>query len=99
MSKRESFERLLDYWILYVRDVCKYKGEIIILGNYFKLNDFLTTDKEEMNDLIDVCGIQGSFIEIGNLSNSQKKEELNKIIENCCKDTKNAYDQNVCCIF
>ena len=99
MSKRESFERLLDYWILYVRDVCKYKGEIIILGNYFKLNDFLTTDKEEMNDLIDVCGIQGSFIEIGNLSNSQKKEELNKIIENCCKDTKNAYDQNECFIF
>ena len=99
MSKRESFERLLDYWILYVRDVCKYKGKIIILGNYFRLNDFLTTDKEEMNDLIDVCGIQGSFIEIGNLSNSQKKEELNKIIENCCKDTKNAYDQNECFIF
>ena len=99
MSKRESFERLLDYWIVYVRDVCKYKGQIIILGNYFNVNDFLTTDKDEVNELIEVCEIHGYFIQIGDLSNSQKKEALNKIIENCCRATKNAYNQNDCFIF
>ena len=96
MSKRESFERLLDYWIIYVRDVCKYKSQIIILGNYFNKNDFLTTDKDELKDLIEVCEIRGEFIEIGNLDNSQKKEQLNKIIENCCRVTKTVYNQNEC---
>ena len=99
MSKRESFERLLDCWILYVRDVCKYKGQIIILGNYFNENDFLTTDKEEMNNLIEVCEINGQFIEIGNLDNAKKKKEINKIIENCCMLIKTSYSQNECFIF
>ena len=73
MSKRESFERLLDCWIVFVRDICKYKGQIIILGNYFNANDFLTTDKDEVNELIEVCEIHGCFIQIGDLDNVQKQ--------------------------
>ena len=99
MTVRKSFERLLDDWILYVRDTCKFKELVIILGNYFKENDILTTDKEEIEELIETSEIKGIFIDFGKLDNIQKKETLDNIIRNCCLATKDDSNGNDCLIF
>ena len=84
MTKRESFERLLDTWIIFLRDTSGYKGKIIILGNYSKEDDFLTTDDDEVKELIQVCEINGEFHKIGTKSNEEKKELIKGFINNAC---------------
>ena len=84
MTKREAFERLLDNWIIFVRDTSTYKGKIIILGNYADEKDFLTTDEDEVNELIQVCDINGEFHRIGTKSNEEKKELIKGFINAAC---------------
>ena len=84
MTKREAFERLLDNWIIFVRDTSGYKGKIIILGNYNNEKDFLTTDEDEVKELIEVCDINGEFHRIGIKTNEEKKELIKGFINAAC---------------
>ena len=100
MTKREGFERLLDNWIIFVRDTCAYKGKIIILGNYSDAKDFLTTDAEEVNELIEVCDINGEFHIIGTKSNEEKKELIKNLINIACNQyVQGKKNQDDCSIF
>ena len=100
MTKREAFERLLDTWIIFVRDTCGYKGKVIILGNYSNENDFLTTDEDELKELIQVCDINGEFHRIGTKSNEEKKELINLFIDDACTQIiQGKKNQDDCSIF
>ena len=100
MTKREAFERLLDNWIIFVRDISAYKGKIIILGNYQNENDFLTTDEDEVNELIQVCDINGEFHRIGTKSNEEKKELIKGFINGACSQyIQGKKNQDDCSIF
>ena len=99
MTKRDSFERLLDNWIIFVRDVCAYKGKIIILGNYQSAEDFLITDEDEVNELIQVCEIQAKFMRIGTISNDQKRQMIKKIIDEACSQYAKTKKNDDCIIF
>ena len=84
MTKREAFERLLDTWIIFLRDTSGYKGKIIILGTYLNEKDFLTTDENEVKELIQVCDINGEFHAIGTKSNEEKRELIKGFINAAC---------------
>ena len=100
MTKREAFESLLDKWILFIRDTCSYKGKVIILGNYSNENDFLTTDEEEVGELIQVCDINGEFHKIGTKSNEEKKELIKGFINGACsRIIQGKKNQDDCSIF
>ena len=100
MTKREAFERLLDNWIIFVRDTSGYKGKIIILGNYSDEKDFLTTDEDEVKELIDVCDINGEFHRIGTKSNEEKKELIKGFINAACSQyVQGKKNQDDCFIF
>ena len=99
MTKREAFERLLDTWIIFLRDTSAYKGKIIILGNYSHEEDFLTTDEEEVKELIQVCEINGEFHKIGTKSNEEKKELIKGFINNACTQYIQGKKQDDCLIF
>ena len=75
MSSRKSFENLLNYWLIFLRDVCHYKGEIIIFGNHVNKSEELKVDKDEINELLDVCGLDCNFTDIG-----QKEIEENNLL-------------------
>jgi len=99
MTKREAFERLLDTWIIFLRDTSGYKGKIIILGNYQNESDFLTTDEEEVKELIQVCEINGEFHKIGTKSNEEKRELIKEFINNACNQYVQGKKQDDCLIF
>ena len=99
MTKREAFERLLDTWIIFLRDTSAYKGKIIILGNYSHEGDFLTTDEEEVKELIQVCEINGEFHKIGTKSDEEKKELIKGFINNACTQYIQGKKQDDCLIF
>ena len=99
MTKREAFERLLDTWIIFLRDTSGYKGKIIILGNYSNENDFLTTDEDEVKELISVCEINGEFIKIGTKSNEEKKELIKEFINNACSQYVKSKKPDDCLIY
>ena len=100
MTKREAFERLLDNWIIFVRDTSGYKGKIIILGNYSNEKDFLTTDEDEVNELIQVCDINGEFHRIGTKTNEEKKELIKGFINAACSQyVQGKKNQDDCLIF
>ena len=99
MTRREAFERLLDTWIIFLRDTSNYKGKIIILGNYSKEDDFLTTDEEEVKELIQVCEINGEFHKIGTKSNEEKRELIKGFINNACTLYVQGKKQDDCVIF
>ena len=99
MTKREAFERLLDTWIIFLRDTSAYKGKIIILGNYQNESDFLTTDEEEVKELIQVCEINGEFHKIGTKSNEEKRELIKEFINNACNQYVQGKKQDDCLIF
>ena len=100
MTKREAFENLLDKWIIFIRDTSGYKGKIIILGNYSNEEDFLTTDEEEVSELIQVCDINGEFHKIGTKSNEEKKELIKGFINGACSQyIQGKKKQDDCSIF
>ena len=100
MTKRDAFERLLDNWIIFVRDTSGYKGRVIILGNYSSEEDFLTTDEEEVAELIQVCDIDGEFHKIGTKSNEEKKELIKGLINKACSQyISGKKSQDECSIF
>lgn len=80
MTSRESFDDLYDRWLITLRDVCKFEGMIIILGNYFSSDSILITSKEEIQELISVSQTLSRFYEIGNKNNQEKIELVDSLI-------------------
>ena len=107
MSSRDSFDSLLDKWIIWLREQCKFVGLVMILGNYEKKekDDFLSTNKEEIEEMIKVSEISGRFEEIGNKTNEEKIQLIDMLINEAEEygkkanlDSKKGDDKN-CLIF
>ena len=107
MSSRDSFDSLLDKWIIWLREQCKFVGLVMILGNYEKKEKdaFLTTNKEEIEEMIKVSEISGRFEEIGNKTNEEKIQLIDMLINEAEEygkkanlDSKKGDDKN-CIIF
>ena len=107
MSSRDSFDSLLDKWIIWLREQCKFVGLVMILGNYEKKekDDFLSTNKEEIEEMIKVSEISGRFEEIGNKTNEEKIQLIDMLINEAEEygkkanlDSKKGDDKN-CIIF
>ena len=48
MASRKSFEKLLDDWLIFLRDSCHYKGQVFIFGKHCDKNEPLMTDEIEI---------------------------------------------------
>ena len=80
MTSRESFDDLYDRFLITLRDVCKFEGMIIILGNYFSYDSTLSTNKDEIQELINVSQTLSRFYEIGNKNNDEKVQLIDSLI-------------------
>ena len=107
MSSRDSFDSLLDKWIIWLREQCRFAGLVMILGNYVKKEKdaFLSTNKEEVDEMIKVSEISGRFEEIGNKTNEEKIQLIDMLINEAEEygkkanlDSKKGDDKN-CIIF
>ena len=99
MTSREAFENVLDKWIKYLRQI-NYTNTIILLGtnNYNDKDALAMTDEKEINDLIDIASINGSFHYIGDKTTEQKNQLIDQLIENAynqAKNNKNNKDSNI----
>ena len=82
LSDRKSFDRFYDYWILWLRDTCKYEGLIIILGNYTKENENnLCTNDDEINSRITLSEVTAKYEKIGGMDDDQIVELFNSLMK------------------
>ena len=61
MSNRKSFENLLDNWLLYLRDICHYKGLVFIFGNHFLKKKPLM---KIPNYIVDICVLNNNDLKL-----------------------------------
>ena len=85
MTSRKSFENLFNYWLIFLRDTCHYKGEVIVFGNHINKKEELRVDEAEIKELLDICGLNCSFFDIG----KNEIEDNNKLIDNFIKTAYN----------
>ena len=97
---RKSFEDILDKWIRFLREI-KYTNTIILFGtkNPNDKNALPMTDQEEVKYLIDVTEIKGEFYDIGNQSEKEKCELIDRLIETSYEDAKNNMNKKDCNIY
>ena len=82
LSDRKSFDRFYDYWIMWLRDTCKYEGLIIILGNYTKENENnLCTNDDEINSRITLSEETAKYEKIGGMDDDQIVELFNSLMK------------------
>ena len=82
LSDRKSFDRFYDYWIMWLRDTCKYEGLIIILGNYTKENENnLCTNDDEINSRITLSEVTAKYEKIGGMDDDQIVELFNSLMK------------------
>ena len=82
LSDRKSFDRFYDYWIMWLRDTCKYEGLIIILGNYIKENENnLCTNDDEINSRITLSEVTAKYEKIGGMDDDQIVELFNSLMK------------------
>ena len=82
LSDRKSFDRFYDYWIMWLRDTCKYEGLIIILGNYTKENENnLCTNDDEINSRITLSEVTAKYEKIGGMNDDQIVELFNSLMK------------------
>ena len=82
LSDRKSFDRFYDYWIMWLRDTCKYEGLIIILGNYTKENENnLCTNDDEINSRITLSEVTAKYEKIGGMDDEQIVELFNSLMK------------------
>lgn len=112
MSERISFDNLLDKWLIWLRDNCKYEGAIFIFGDYQpEDNDqdiFLATSDDEVQQVINCAELKAIFKKIGNLDEDQRREGIDEVLKTLVKmpsEQKNTKDnqggsmKNGCVIF
>ena len=92
MTERESFENLVDKWLIWLRDICNFQDMVIIFGEYdiSRESKSFMVDKEEINSMIEMSKMRAKFIEIGGLD----KEEVIKIVDNVIKEAVEMYKNN-----
>ncbi len=100
MTSRQSFEDVLDKWVKYLRQI-NYVNTIILLGtnNYNDKDALPMTDEKEINDLIDVASINGSFHYIGDKTTEQKNKLIDDLIESTYKQAQTNKNNKDCNIF
>ena len=82
LCDRKSFDRFYDYWIMWLRDTCKYEGLIIILGNYTKENENnLCTNDDEINSRITLSEVTAKYEKIGGMDDDQIVELFNSLMK------------------
>lgn len=80
MTERDSFQNILNRWIIWLRDTVKYKGVIFLMGNIINKAKIRITDEKEINELIAISGINAQYIEISDMTDDKKIELLDKLI-------------------
>ena len=100
MTKRQSFEDILDKWIKFLRQL-NYSNTIILFGtkNYDDTEALPMTDEKEINDLIDVTSINGTFHYFGDKSTEEKNQLIDQLIESTYNQAKNNKNNKDCVIF
>ncbi len=100
MTSRQSFEDVLDKWIKFLRQL-NYASTIILFGtnNYNDKDALPMTDEKEINDLIEVAGINGTFHYIGDKTTEQKNQLIDQLIETTYNQAKNNKNNKDCNIF
>ena len=100
MTSRRAFEDVLDKWIKFLREI-KYNNSIILFGtvNYNDKNALPMTDEKEINSLIEVTGIKGSFHDIGSKNSKEKNSLIDNLIESSYEEAKNNVNKKDCIIF
>jgi len=81
IANRTSFENLLDNWLLFLRDICHFKGLVIAFGKHFFHSNPLKTDEDEIKEMIKVSEVKCQFYNIGKNKTEQSNEIINKLIE------------------
>ena len=100
MSNRKSFENLLDNWLLYLRDICHYKGLVFIFGNHGEKAKPLMTDEDEIKEMIKVSEVECQFYNIGKNETFENNEIINKLIGDAFVLSKNSnLNKKDCVIF
>ena len=99
MTSRQAFEDVLDKWIKFLRQL-NYVNTIILLGtkNYNDNDALPMTDEKEINDLIEIASINGTFHYIGDKTTEQKNQLIDQLIESTyvqAKTNKNNKDCNI----
>ena len=83
LSNRKSFDRLYDYWLIWLRDFCKYEGLIIILGNFTAENENnLCANDDEIESIIKVSEVTAKYEKIGTKSD----EEIVELFDGLMKE-------------
>ena len=100
MTKRQSFEDILDKWIKYLRQI-NYTNTIILFGtkNYNDDEAFPMTDEKEINELIQIASINGTFHYIGDKTTEQKNNLIDQLIETTYNQAKNNKNNKDCIVF
>ena len=100
MTNRQSFEDVLDKWIKFLRQI-NYVNTIILFGtkNYNDKEAFPMTDENEINELIKVASINGTFHYIGDKTKEQKNNLIDQLIETTYNQAKNNKNSKDCIVF
>ena len=100
MTNRQSFEDVLDKWIKFLRQI-NYVNTIILFGtkNYNDKEALPMTDENEINELIKVASINGTFHYIGDKTKEQKNNLIDQLIETTYNQAKNNKNSKDCIIF
>lgn len=112
MAERISFDNLLDKWLIWLRDSCKYEGGIFIFGDYQTEDNnqeiFLATSDDEVQEVINCAELKATFQKIGNLDENQRRQSIDEALKKLVQspvEAKNANDnqggsmKNNCIIF
>ena len=100
MANRKSFENLLDNWLLYLRDICHYKGLVFIFGNHVSKSQPLMTDEDEIKEMIKVSEVECQFYNIGKNETFENNQIINKLIGDAFELSKNSnLNKKDCVIF
>ena len=100
MTSREAFEDVLDKWIKFLRQL-NYVNTIILFGtkNYNDKDALPMTDEREINELIEVASINGTFHYIGDKTTEQKNNLIDQLIETTYNQAKNNKNNKDCVVF
>lgn len=100
MGSRKSFEKLLDDWLIFLRDSCKYKGQVFIFGKHNNVSEPLMTDDDEIKEMIKVSEVNCTFYNIGKNDTSQNNAIFDTLINTAVQYAKaNSANKKDCNIF
>ena len=100
MTSREALEDVLDKWIKFLRQL-NYANTIILFGtkNYNDKDALPMTDEKEINELIEIAQINGTFHYIGDKTKEEKNQLIDRLIESTYAQAKNNKNNKDCNIF